>query len=103
MGGEAVPQRMNADTFGDAGTPCRQANDPMQLARTRMLPAVAGKQPGQNGRQPSLLARNAPPFTQYLEQDGRENDVPILLALALFDPDDHPVGIDVGEFQRYDL
>jgi len=83
MGGEAVPQRMNADTLGDAGTPRCQANDPMQLARTRMLPAVAGKQPGLTGRHPALLARNAPPFVQYLEQDGRENDVPILLAPSL--------------------
>src|SRR5207237_8832572 len=103
MRGEAVPQRMNADTLGDAGTPGCQANDPMQLARTRMLPAVAGKQPGLTGRHPALLARNAPPFMQYLAQDGRENDVPILLALALLDPDEPPVTIDIGELERYDL
>src|SRR5256885_16574996 len=99
MRGKAVPQRMNADTFGDAGAPRCQANDPMQLARTRMLPGVAGKQPGLTGRHPALLARNAPPFVQYLEQDGRENDVPILLALALLDADDHPVTIDIGELE----
>src|SRR6516162_6159047 len=75
----------------------------MQLARTRMLPAVAGKQPGLTGRHPALLARDAPPFMQYLKQDGRENDVSILLALALLDPDEHPVTIDVGELERYDL
>src|SRR6266480_1926795 len=103
MRGEAVPQRMNADPLGDAGTPGCQANDPMQLARTRMLPAVAGKQPGLTGRHPALLARDAPPFMQYLKQDGRENDVPILLALALLDPDEHPVTIDIGELERYDL
>src|SRR5262252_1786740 len=82
MRGEAVPQRMNTDTLGDAGTPGCQANDPMQLARTGMLPAVAGKQPGLTGRHPALLARDAPPFMQYLKQDGRENDVSILLAPA---------------------
>src|SRR5215469_8514504 len=49
-----VSQRMNADPLGDAGTPGGQANDPMQLARTRMLPAVAGKQPGLTGSQPFL-------------------------------------------------
>src|SRR5246127_4072261 len=103
MRGEAVPQRMNADTLGDAGTPGCQANDPMQLARTRMLPAVAGKQPGLTGRHPALLARDAPPFMQYLKQDGRENDVSILLAFALLDPDQHPVTIDIGELERYDL
>ena len=40
---------------------------------------------------------------QYLKQDGRENDVSILLALALLDPDEHPVTIDIGELERYDL
>src|SRR5262249_54169663 len=80
MRGEAVPQRMNADPLGDAGTPACQANDPTQLARIRMLPAVAGKQPGLTGRHPALLARNVPPFMQYLKKDGRENDVSILLA-----------------------
>src|ERR1700758_4717218 len=103
MGGEAVSQCMNPDTLGDAGTPRCQATDPMQLACTRMLPAVAGEQPGLTGRHPALLARNAPPFVQYLEQDGRENDVPILLALALLDPDEHSVTIDIGELERYDL
>src|SRR5207244_12429127 len=70
MGGEAVPQRMNADPLGDAGTPGCQANDPMQLARTRMLPAVAGKQPGLTGRHPALLARDAPPFCNISSRMG---------------------------------
>src|SRR3974377_127383 len=103
MGGEAVPQRMNADTLGNAGTPRCQANDPVELARTRMLPAVAGKQPGLTGRHPALLARDAPPLMQYLKQDRRENDVSILLALALLNPDEHPVTIDIGELERDDL
>jgi hypothetical protein len=49
MGGKAVPQRVNTDTFGNAGTSRCQANDPVQLARTGMLPAVARKQPGLTG------------------------------------------------------
>ena len=40
---------------------------------------------------------------QYLKKDGRENDVAILLTFALFDADDHPVTIDIGELERYDL
>src|SRR5206468_4919586 len=83
MGGKAVPQRVNADTLGNAGTPRRQANDPVELARTRVPPAVARKQPGLSGRHPSLLARGAPPFAQYLEKVGRENDIPILVAPRL--------------------
>jgi hypothetical protein len=75
-----MPQRMNADALGNAGACRGQANDPVELARARMLPAVAGKQPGLTGRHPSLLARDAPPVAQYLEKVGRENDIPILLA-----------------------
>src|ERR1700740_3480561 len=56
-----------------------EANDAVELAPTRMLPAVAGEQPGLAGMHPSLLARGAPPFAQQLEKVGRENDIPILL------------------------
>src|SRR6516162_1804892 len=103
MGGKAVPQRVNTDTLGDAGALGCHANEPVELAPTDVLSPVAGEQPGLAGMHPSLLARGAPPFTQYLEQVGRENDVAILLALALLDADHHSVTIDVGELQRYDL
>src|SRR5690242_8497122 len=64
VGGEAVPQRMNPNTLGDAGS-CRcQADEPVQLAWAHVLPAVAGKQPGLTGTHPSLLASDAPPFAQ---------------------------------------
>src|SRR6266481_6368652 len=103
MGGKAVPQGMNTDALGNAGPCRRQANEPVELARTHMLPAVAGKQPGLAGSHPSLLARYAPPVAQQLEKVRRENDIPVLLALALLDPDDHSVAVDVGELERYDL
>src|SRR5262252_4990182 len=49
MGGRAVPQCVNTDALGNAGA-CRcHANKPVELARTHMLPAVAGKQPGLAG------------------------------------------------------
>ena len=54
MGGEAVPQCVNTDTFGNAGAPRGQANDPVELARARMPPAVAGEQPGPSGRHPLM-------------------------------------------------
>src|SRR5438132_11414960 len=44
MGGKAVPQGMNTDALGNAGPCCRQANEPVELARTHVLSAVAGKQ-----------------------------------------------------------
>ena len=98
-----MPQRVNTDTLGDAGALGCHANEPVELAPTHVLPTVAGEQPGLAGTHPSLLARGTPPFTQYIEQVGRENDIPILVALALFDADDHAVTIDIGELLRYHL
>src|SRR5215472_7432428 len=103
MGGKAVPQRVNTDTLGNAGALGCHANEPVELAPTHVLSPVAGEQPGLAGTHPSLLARGAPPLTQYIEQVGRENNIPIFLALALLYPDDHSVAVDVGELQRYDL
>jgi hypothetical protein len=68
MGGKAVRQGMNTDALGNAGTCRRQANEPVELARTHMLPAVARKQPGLAGSHPSLLARHAPPVAQQLDK-----------------------------------
>ena len=64
MGGKTVPQRVNTDTLGNAGA-CRcDADEPVELARTDVPPAVAGKQPGLAGLHPSPLARDAPPLAQ---------------------------------------
>jgi hypothetical protein len=71
----------------------------VKLAPTRVSPAIAGKQPRLAGMHPSLLARGAPPVAQQLEKVGREHDIPILLPLALLDPDDHALTIDIGELQ----
>ena len=80
MGGKAVPQGANTDTFGNAGALGCHANEPVELAPTHVLSLVAGEQPGLAGMHPSLLARDAPPVAQQLKKIGRENDVPILLA-----------------------
>jgi hypothetical protein len=71
----------------------------MKLARTHVLPAVARKQPGLAGSHPCLLARGASPVEQQLKKVRRENDIPVLLALALLDPDDHSVAVDIGELE----
>jgi hypothetical protein len=80
MGGKAVPQRVNTDALGNAGALRCDAHEPVELAPTHALSTVAGEQPGLAGMHPSLLARGAPPFAQYIEQVGRENDIPILFA-----------------------
>src|SRR6516162_11110620 len=70
MGSKAVPQRVNTDTLGNAGALGCHASEPVELAPTHVLSPVAGEQPGLAGRHPPLLARGAPPFTQYIEQLG---------------------------------
>ena len=42
--------------------------EPLALWEKYLDPEYRG--PGLTGRHPALLARNAPPFMQYLEQDG---------------------------------
>src|SRR5207302_4280362 len=83
MRGKAVPQRVNTDTLCNPGTGRCQANEPVQLARTHVLPAIAGKQPALAGSHPSLLARHPPPVAQQLKKVRRENDIPVLLAPRL--------------------
>ena len=46
MGGKAVPQRVNTDPFGNAGTSRCQANDPVELARTLCCPRYPGNNQG---------------------------------------------------------
>jgi hypothetical protein len=79
MRGEAVPQRMNADPLGDAGTPGCQANDPMQLA-----PSYAARSSRETTRadretsNPSCAQRAT--IHAISQEGGRENDVSILIA-----------------------
>src|SRR5437660_4967089 len=96
VGGKAVPQCMNTDALGNAGACCCHANEPVELARTHVLSAVAGKQwscPG--GIHPFLRAtryhsRNRSrrlgermTYRSFLPPPSRGQ------ALALLDPDDH--------------
>ena len=41
----------------------------------------------------------APVLAQQLQQPGRERDIAILVALALFDAQTHAGGVDIGELQ----
>src|ERR1700756_926185 len=95
-----LPRFRGHRTIFGSRSPQWARQGPEELAREfEPLPAVARKQPGLTGRHPSLLARDAPPFAQQLKKVGRENDIAILLPLALFDPDDHPITIDIGELE----
>ena len=51
------------------------------------------------GEEPRLGLQSAPVLAQGSQQDGAEHDVPILMALATLDVDDHTWAIDVANLQ----
>ena len=70
----------------------------VELARRHRLDRVRG--PGNS--QPCGRA-TLPPVAQQLEQLRRQHRVAVLAALALLDPDQHALAVDVGDLQRDDL
>jgi hypothetical protein len=87
-----VPQRMGCDRFGNAATSLRL------LARL-FYGVLADVAAGKIAREkPWLGFFHSPPVAQDFQQLGREHDVAILLPLALFDANGHPLAIDVGGF-----
>jgi hypothetical protein len=53
--------------------------------------------------QPAWRAALQPPGAQQLEQLRRQHRMPVLLALALLDPDRHALGVDIADAQHHDL
>lgn len=64
---------------------------PMQLSRRDRA------DPWQAREEPAVRTRLAPVGAQQLQQAGRQHDLAVLLALALFDMDQHPVTVDVAD------
>jgi hypothetical protein len=91
--GKGVTQRMRADRFGKAAAPVALLAGVRDGHRGDV---TAGLIPG---KEPPPGCGHAPPSAQHLQQLGREHHVTIFLALALFDPDDHPLAVDVGDFE----
>ena len=75
----------------------RRVAGPVELARRHGLERIAAWE------QPSLWRRNAPPVAQKFKQHRGEHRVAILAALALLDPQQHALRVDVGHLQRGDL
>ena len=55
------------------------------------------------GEQPGLGTLATPVLAQLLQQPRRERDVAVLVALALVDAQQHPLGIDVAHAHPSDL
>ena len=97
MRGEAVPQRVQRCGFADPGHVFGRGEGAVELPRRDRV------DPGFAGKQPALRPRLAPVGAQELQQPGRQHDLAVLLPLALFDMDQHPVTVDVADLEVTDL
>jgi hypothetical protein len=82
---------MGADRFGQAAAPVGLLAGVRDGHRGNV---TAGLIPG---KEPALGSGHALPSAQHVQQLGREHHVAIFL--ALFDSDDHPLAVDVGDFE----
>src|SRR3954447_19079241 len=97
MSGEAVPQGVQRDPLVDLRHLGSGVAGAVELARGHRLGRIAARE------EPALWPCRLPPGAQQIEQVWGEHDVTVLAALALFDPDDHPLAVDVGDLERDDL
>src|SRR6476659_11045897 len=90
VGREAVAQRVRRDPLGDLGRAGGGMDDPVELTRGEMVDGVLP------GKEPDVRAGDAPPVPQELEQLRREHRKAVPSSLALLDPEQHALGIDVA-------
>ena len=100
VGGEAVPQRVRRHPLLDPGGLGGGVDGAVELAgRQRLDRVAAGKQPAsrqQHAAPPAL----PPPGAQQFEQLRRQHGVAVLAALALLDPQQHALGVDIADLER---
>src|SRR5229473_400532 len=87
MRGKAVPQRVQRDGLVDLGHLRGGMAGPVELPRRERVDRVLP------GKQPALRVRRLPPRAQQFEQVLGQYDVAVLAALALLNPDNHPVAV----------
>ena len=91
---EAVSQRVDRHLFAQVGRRAGRTAGGVQYGGIeRPVLVTAGKQPALRPSQPPIAAQNP-------QQLRREHDVTVLAALALLDPDHHPLAVDVGDLQE---
>src|SRR4051794_17513561 len=70
---------------------------PVELTRGERVDRVL------SGKEPHLRPGDPPPVPQELEELRREHRKAIPSPLALLDPEQHALGINVADLERYDL
>src|SRR3954453_20906583 len=97
VSGEAVAQRGRRDPLGDPGPLGGGMDRPIDRTRGERVEPVL------SGEQPDLGPGDPPPVPQQLEQLRREHRKAIPSPLALLDPEQHALGINVADLERNDL
>jgi hypothetical protein len=97
MGCKTVAQRVRRHPFGDLGHVSGGMNGAVELARGEMVDRVL------SGKQLDLGPCDPPPVTQQFQQLWGEHRKAILAPLALLDPQQHALGVDIRHLQRDDL
>src|SRR4051794_14292440 len=90
---EAVAQRVRRDPLGDRGPLSGGMDGPVELTRGERVDRVL------SGEEPHLRPGDPPPVPQELEELRREHRKAIPSPLALLDPEQHALGIDVADLE----
>src|SRR5262249_40975661 len=93
VGCEAMAKRMRRDPGAEPGDLSRHVAGAVEMPR----PNWQERMPG--GKQPALRSALPPPRAQHFEQPWREHGVAVLAALALLDPDQHALAVNVRDRQ----
>ena len=97
MGGKAVTQRMDAHRLSELRRLASIPACPVECACVERVALVAARE------QPVFRSDFLPIGAQHDEQLRRQHDVPIPMSLALLDPDQHAVAVDIGDPQLHDF
>ena len=102
VGGKAVAQRMQRHSLGDSGQSSCFMKETIELAgRHRPIFAMPWKQPALRQRLTDIMTfgPDRPPGPEQAKQILGKFDLAILLALALNNPDDHLLAVDIADLE----
>ena len=97
VNGERVAERVRRHGFAQPTAIPGEATRPLDGGLLHRLLGIPSRE------EPPGRPLDPPPRPQLLEQRWREHDVAVTSALPLYDMQDHPVAVDVGdpEVQRF--
>ena len=100
VGGEAVAQRVRSDALVDIRGLRSFDDDAVELTRAdRSRGALSGEEPA-IGNEDALPSSGAPPVAQEQEQPFGQHGIAVVAAFTALDPQQHPLAVDIADFER---